>query len=76
GLLRLDPGRISRWQQLLGGRLLDYPQIKADQLDGALLIGQTQRAVADLAQHNVASARFLLSQWKLPTIKEILLEQR
>lgn len=75
GLVRMEPERLARWRQILGGPLLDYPDLKADELDAALLLHQGARALGDLAGHAVGSAEYLRRQWKLLVFTEILQSQ-
>jgi DNA repair protein RecO len=76
GLLRLDPQRIARWRRMHGGPLLDYASAGADELDAAVLLTLCARSIADLAARPVNSAQFLRTQWRLPTLNEVVARQQ
>lgn len=75
GMLRLDAERRQRWQALLTGALLDYPAAAADQLDAALLVQHAARLLGSTAATSIRSVQFLVKQWQLPTIEELLRDQ-
>lgn len=75
GMVRLEPARRLRWQQLLRGALLDYPAAQADERDAALLAQLTARALGSTAATSVRSLSFLLEQWQLPTLEDLLIDQ-
>jgi len=72
GLLRISPEHRRRWQALLHGPLLDYPQAGADRADAAVLLRLCASALADLAHQPVRSLEFLGRQWGLPTGRELV----
>ncbi len=67
GLLRIGPLRRQRWQVLLHGPLLDYPQAGVDLADAAALLRLCAIALADLAHQPIRSLEFLSQQWALPS---------
>jgi DNA repair protein RecO len=71
GLTRIGPSRRRRWQALLHGALLDYPQAGADRADAAALLRLCATALADLAHQPVRSREFLWTQWRLPAGPEL-----
>jgi recombinational DNA repair protein (RecF pathway) len=71
GLLPISPVRRRRWQELLHGALLDYPQPGADRADAAALLRLGATALADLAHQPVRSLEFLWQQWRLPLGREL-----
>ncbi|GEM_PF-2260210 len=75
GMLRLDAERRRRWLTLLTGALLDYPAVGADQLDAALLIQHAARLLSGTAAAPIRSVQFLVQQWRLPTLEELLRDQ-
>lgn len=76
GMVMVDGARRQRWQQLVQGALLDYAAAAADSLDATLLIQLTARALGSTAATQIRSVQFLLQQWELPAIEELLREQR
>lgn len=72
GLLRISAGRLERWRRLHGRPLLEYPQVACDAQDAALLVSFTRTKVASITGSALRSAEFVLQQWKLQSLREIM----
>lgn len=76
GLLRMTAERLAGWRALATGQLLDYPNVSVDETDVALLVQLTERMLGDATTKPVRSADFLLSQWRLPDMGELMRKQK
>jgi DNA repair protein RecO len=75
GLLRLAAERLAGWRALATGQLLEYTNVLIDATDAAILVQLTERMLGDATTKPVRSAEFLLSQWRLPDMGELLRKQ-
>ena len=72
GLLRISQERLRRWRQLHAKPLLEYAELACDRDDAALLVIFTRQHVSGLSGTALRSGEFLLQQWKLDGLRDIM----
>jgi recombinational DNA repair protein (RecF pathway) len=72
GLLHISVERLDRWRRLQGRPLLEYPEANCDAQDAAMLVSFARSQLASVAGSALRSAEFLLQQWKLASLREIM----